>query len=448
MRTESAFPWSSEPVSELNEMPVTLPAEQPWPPPMAPEAYHGPIGEIIETVGPHTESDPHGLIISLLVAFGNLIGRQCVWHAGADVHFGNLFAVLVGESGAGRKGSGWSEVRRIFQAVDPWESERIKTGASSGEGIIYQVRDDAFKTDLKTGEPICEPGVKDKRLLLLETEFAAILKQTERGGNSLSPILRNAWDRGDLENLTKNSPMKASGAHISIMGHITNDELGRKLNDTEASNGFANRFLWVCVRRSKELPEGGCLTDVEIAIMRGHVTSAFKFAMEKVRIFQRHAVAKHYWGKIYSDLSRSRKGLAGTICARAPAQVLRIAMLYAVLDRCDEIRIEHLKAGLAVWSYCEASANYIFGDALGDPVADEILGALRRSPDGMTRTELRDLFQKNKTANEISRALGVLLAAGKAASKRESAERGRPTERWFAVKLSVEPSSTVPAREW
>ena len=62
--------------------------------------------------------------------------------------------------------------------------------------------------------------------------------------------------------LTKNSRAEATGAHVSIIGHITRDELRRYLDATERANGFGNRFLWVCVRRSKELPDGGGPVDM------------------------------------------------------------------------------------------------------------------------------------------------------------------------------------------
>ena len=78
-----------------------------------------------------------------------------------------------------------------------------------------------------------------------------------RDGNTLSAIIRDAWDRGDLRSMTKNSPAVATGALISIVAHITLQELRQELTGTDAANGFANRFLFACVRRSKCLPDGG-----------------------------------------------------------------------------------------------------------------------------------------------------------------------------------------------
>ena len=107
-----------------------------------------------------------------------------------------------------------------------------------------------------------DPGVIDKRLLVYEAEFSSILKVAGREGNILSEILRKAWETGNLRNTVKNNPMKATGAHIAIIGHITIDELQRTLTTTDAANGFGNRFLWLCVRRSKLLPDGGAFHTV------------------------------------------------------------------------------------------------------------------------------------------------------------------------------------------
>ena len=58
----------------------------------------------------------------------------------------------------------------------------------------------------------------------------------------------------------------------------------------------------------------------------------------------------------------------------------------------DSINRPHLEAALEVWRYVEQSARYIFGEALGDALADTILRKLCVSPDGMTRNEIRDYF--------------------------------------------------------
>jgi hypothetical protein len=135
---------------------------------------------------------------------------------------------------------------------------------------------------------------------------------------------------------------------------------------------------------------------------------------------------------MYSELATEKHGLFGAVTARAPAQVLRLSLIYALLDGSNVIRQEHLLAAYEVWRYCDDSARYIFGDAIGDPTADAILVELRRSPGGLTRAQVRDVFGRHKTGDETNRALKVLHDSGLARFEKELTP-GRPTERWFAT---------------
>ena len=101
-------------------------------------------------------------------------------------------------------------------------------------------------------------------------------------------------------------------------------------------------------------------------------------------------------------------------------------------DASPEIRLEHLSAALAVWEYSERSAHYIFGDAVGDPIADDILRELRDRPGGMTRSEIRDLLGGSYSADRIQAALDVLRQHRLAWMVKETGGQGRPAERWRA----------------
>jgi len=320
-------------------------------------------------------------------------------------------------------------VRGLLEGVDPgWASERVVGGLSSGEGLIYAVRDEV-RGIRKEEEVILDPGEPDKRLLVLEGELAGVLKVMGREGNTLSPVIRQAWDGGRLRTMTKNSPTKSTGAHISIIGHVTKAELIRHLGETEAANGFANRFLWLMVRRSKELPFGGEWKTPGALVRR--LDAAVRFARTP-RVVTWGASARDQWAEVYGPLSDGKPGLFGAVTGRAEAQTLRLATLYAAMDESASIEREHLEAALALWDYAEESARYIFGDATGDPVADAILQALRNAGDsGLTRTEIRDLFKRHQGAERINAALGELLRLGRV--RRETEQTGgRPTERWVA----------------
>jgi hypothetical protein len=410
----------------------------PWPT-LAQEARYGLAGDFVSAIEPHTESDPVAILIQILTSFGNVIGKGPHFLAEAAVHSMNLFSVLVGDTSKGRKGTSQSNCKRVFEAVESeWSSKRVLSGLSSGEGLIWAVRDPIYKTEaikdrqhrvVDYQEVQIDSGVSDKRLLVFESEFASTLKVMSREGNTLSATMRQAWDGEDLRIMTKNSPGHSTGSHISVMGHITRDELLRNLDSTEAANGFANRFLWVCVRRSKFLPDGGEIHKVDFEPLHRRLSAAIEKA-RSVKAIRRNETARQIWCAVYPSLSGGKPGLLGAVVSRAEAQVMRLACLYALLDGETVVRPDHLNAALALWAYCEESVRYIFGKSLGDPVADEILRALRAAASkGLTRTEIRDLFSRHQT-NKVSAALDWLESQGMIA-KRDEETGGRTAERWF-----------------
>ena len=140
------------------------------------------------------------------------------------------------------------------------------------------------------------------------------------------------------------------------------------------------------------------------------------------------------WSAAYSELLGDRPGLVGAIIARAEAQVIRLALIFALLDRRDAIAFEHLEAAMAVWAYCEASALRIFGDSLGDPVADDILRAIRQSGDnGMTWTDIYNFFGRHRASDQIGAALQLLVTKGKIRPATR-VTGGRPSETFFAIR--------------
>lgn len=411
--------------------------EAPWPTPPAPAAYHGLAGRVVETMDAHTEADRTAILVQLLAAFGSAIGRGPHFPVESSRHHPNLNVVLVGQTAKGRKGTSWEHVHRLMREADEgWAVNRTVSGLSSGEGLIWAVRDPIYRKEpIKekgriTGyqDLLVDEGVSDKRLFVIESEFARVLRVAGREGNTLSTTVREAWDSGRLRTLTKNSPAVATDAHVSIVGHVTKDELLRNLAETETANGFANRFLWVCVRRSKLLPEGGGALD--LAFLAHEIRAGLAFARKLgTTPIVRDAEAGTLWRSVYPRLSDGRPGITGAVLGRAEAQVMRLALVYALLDRTDTIRVLHLRAALALWNYIERSVRWVFGDATGDRVADDILGVLRASPQGVTRTELLNHFKRHLSAERLDHALSLIQRIGRAYMASESTG-GRHAERW------------------
>jgi hypothetical protein len=384
---------------------------QALPPRIEAEAFAGLAGDIIALIEPHTEADPGALLGQFLVAFGNMMGRRAHWLHDATRHHANLFLTVVGSSSKSRKGTSWDIIRWLLARVDEeWNKERILSGLTTGEGLISQVRDPIIK-----GDVVIDPGVDDKRVLFMEAEFGGMLSLMGREGSSLSAVVRTAFDGGYLRNPTKNSPQRATNAHVSIIGHITAPELRARLSEVDAWNGFANRFLWLFARRSKLLPDGGRFHQIDFTNVFCRLADVYEFVKRHLNPevpFHRDAGASELWHQVYGELSEARPGIFGAVVSRAECLVMRLAMIYAVLDLSVFIRRSHLASALAFWRNCQTTASFLFGDRPLDRASAKVLDLIRDHPEGLTPTQInRELFSGHKF-KETGEILAGLLSAG------------------------------------
>ncbi len=334
----------------------------------------------------------------------------------------NICSVLIGLTAKSRKGTSWQRVKRLFSEADPkWARGCIGSGLSSGEGLIEAVRD-------ADGE---HEGVADKRMLVMQGEFSSVLRVMDRDGNTLSTVLRDGWDGAQLRTMTrKSNALRSNGSHISLIGHITRAELRDNLTETDKANGFANRILWACVKRSKELPEEVGIDWAKWKDISTRTKQAVAAAQNVGRV-QRDKDAQAIWAKVYHKLSEGQPGMLRYDSAE------RCLCAAPVLPVCAArwpglVGPEHMEAALEIWRYCEDSARYIFGDQLGSPLADSILSSLRGVSTGFSRTEISNLLGRHKTSAQMDTALGLLAEHNLAASREETSE-GRTREVWFAV---------------
>ena len=380
------------------------------------EACIGVVGRFVQLIGPQTESDEVALLVQLLSAFSNIIGRTPHFMVEDNRHPLTINPVCVGETSKARKGTAWSRVKNVLRLVEPkWAENNITSGLSTAEGLIWAVRDPIPSLN--------DLGIVDKRLLVIEQEFASVLKRSSKQDSTLSPVIRDAFDGNILRSLTKTSPGMATNSHIGIIGHITKEELIRYLDSTEIANGFANRFLWVCVCRSKCLPRGGKVEQMGYEALAIDVKAAIEFS-GNIGEMTFDAEADELWISVYPRLSEGRPGIVGSLTARAEAYVMRLACLYALLGQAHKVNIDHLKAALALWDYSERSVGYVFGEKFGDPIADTLYSALISAPDGLSRTAMFDLFGRHVKAAQIEFALHKIKSRyGLEQSKRQTGGR-------------------------
>ncbi len=395
------------------------------PPELGAAACHGFIGDFVRAVAPYTEATDAGIIAHLLPAIGTLIGpTHYVW--AGNKQFPRINAVLVGRTNSGRKGTSLAPVDMLMERVnrDFWNRQRVN-GLSSGEGLIAYVAD---KKEKDEDGNLIEVAV-EKRLIVIEEEFSRVLANMGREGNILSQIGRSAFDSGNLATLTVN-PRHATGAHISIVGHITPEELKERLTAVEMANGFGNRFLWFAVESDKVMPRTVPIPDsVFIPFEPRLRTLLLKGGEKKERSVELSVKAASRWEEIYLRLREDQPGLAGQMVARGANFVLRLALIYSLLEsKPNKIEVKHLEAALAIWDYCAASAHLLFHSETGDKLADKLLALLANGP--MTKDDFnKHLSQKQKS--EVGQLLEKLEAwklIRKSSVKHPGA--GRPATQW------------------
>lgn len=377
---------------------LELPPPDGWPK-LHTVAYRGLIADAVRLISPASECDPVALAVTLLAFFGSAVGPGPHIYADGVRHTARINVVKVGATAKGRKGVATTRARSILQIADPgWHDDCIKSGFGSAEAVVDEVADD--REDV------------DKRLLVLEGEYVRLLAVAAREGSLLSALIRDAWDLERLAVRSRQRRTVATGAHVSFVADITAEELRRRLSETEMANGMANRWLFTCARRARILPTGG---DVDPEALH-HLGMRYRSALEaarKIARVRRTPVAETLWAQHYRAMARTPAGLAGALTARAEPQCLRLSLIYALVDGSPVIDVEHLEAAYAVWQYCEASVRHIFGDALGDDVADRLYDAIKAAgADGLDSSEQSEVFGRNISARHLMTARAELERLG------------------------------------
>ena len=421
----TATPPGTEEI-EVPEIPVRH-----WPSSL-PFEQMGNAGKIAMLASYGTEIDPHAVLFSLLTVTGGVIGPDIHLFVGETKHYCRLFSVLVGASSRGRKGSSLSPILSIFKEIVPDFPEIWTSGPlSSGEGLLWRIRDASEEVD-KDGVST-DPGVEDKRLIILDGEFAAALRAMKRETNTLSAILRNAWDDGNISPLTKTKPVRVTNGHISFTSHITNAELSVCLSESDSLNGFSNRILWTCTRRQGSVPFPERLSREAREEIGANLSNALSTA-GKTREITLSPEAKSLFAEAYPILTQERPGLYGAATSRAEAQTLRLSMILALLEGSAVIRREDMVRALHCWRYAEESARFIFGDREPDQRANKILDYLAGGERTTTQITV-DLFKRNVSG--ISSVLEYLQSVGKITCRKEASTSGKkPATYWKLAEMN------------
>lgn len=411
-----------------------------------PACLYGLIGDIARAGSADTEANPYAIALAAMAYLGAAVGRGPYMAVGDDWHHANLFMLHVGRSARGRKGTAKKLVLRLAKAVkgiDEHLAPQIhRGGLSTREGLALLIHDGWVdgKTEV--------PAIEDKRLMVVESEFANVMHQSGRTGNTLSPALRDTWDGVSIKPATKTSRVWASNPHVSMVADVTPSELLDMLHSRELSNGFANRFLFIWAEGDKINPfPKPTPTDVVDGLAQ-RIATVLRFAgadrhvdRDVLRVELSPEAAKLY-ARLYRGELRDRSSgerIAGLLDRRAPV-FLRLAMLFALTDLSTTIEAAHINAALAWVRYWVDSVKFIFQSAADEAGAAEVsdtsdkIMAYLKTKGRATRWELtRDCFGGHASKAKIDKALDELISANPPEIEVEAVhlpkgQTGRPTK--------------------
>lgn len=400
-------------------------------------AYRGLAGDILTSIDPYVEPCAAGILVGFLTAFGNKIGRNAYMTVSSQKHYTNLFTLVFGDSGTSRKGMSWSIVQDLMTpppkttlphsgiVLDFSESSLAWTptaGIASGEGLIFHVRD----ARPAEGKRPADPGVLDKRKLFYESEFGSVIRKAKPEGSILWQTLRNFFDTGSAENNPRHEPVKATDAHVSIVGNITPIELAESFPSAERTSGTANRFLWIFASPGKCLPEGKPIPISIMNSLKARVDEAVTFG-KSVTEMTRDPDAIKYWAQLYTgELSEDETGPLHDLTSRGKPLILRLSMIYALLDHSKVIKKSHIESALAVWHYSKASIYYLYGNSAGTPLGNRILNYLETQPrKAATRSQISAAITGYQ-ARELDSAVAQLRSTGQILEAKQPKPPGKP----------------------
>lgn len=396
------------------------------PPSADPAMYVGLLGEMVEVAKPTTEADPVGVYASLLSSVGVLVGTNPHVRVGNTKHPLLVWPLLFGRTGSGRKGEAGQTARVFLSQTTPDYELLSVSGLSSGEGLIERIRDPEDAED--------SGGTMDKRLLVIEPEFASVMARAKREASTLGYVLRDAWDGGRLSVLTRRA-YGTTLSHVGIIGHITPKEFKARLAEADMSGGTYNRFLPVYVERSKRLPIPEGVDDMVVSGLAERLREAIQGARD-IRRVQLDREATELWtAELYDEMTEADdEDQAWTEFARRAAPYcLRIAAVHAVLDGRSLISKADLTAAGALARYSVASARYVLGPHR-DPRFDRIVRSLDAAGNrGLTRTQVSELFSRNLSKRKLDELLAAVVADGRYRETKEPTG-GRPVVRYIRTK--------------
>jgi hypothetical protein len=358
-----------------------------FPPPPAPVAFQGVIGEIVTFLMEDTDASPVTLLASSLAFLGALVPTRCYWHGD---HTSSPFFAIVGKSGIGRKGTGMYRVRdAVGNALGMDVVNRARfDGLASGEALVKALLD-------RVGETFGVPNG-----VLFEEEYATYLAAAGRENSSLDSRVRQVFDGKQLAHKrVSESIFVPEPYYLSGLVAITPEELREKAKKDAFKSGSGNRWLWLpVVRRDVEVVSSPPILpgDMGTGLRTAHQAAIREAAMraEDRPVLGRDVGVDALLSEYDSFLRAESVGLAADMTRRYAVIALRCAMVHAGVERSRLVTRQHVERSIALTEYARAGLDFAFGEALGDAASSYLLRLLR-DRGVLTQGEISKYFLKD-----------------------------------------------------
>jgi hypothetical protein len=397
---------------------------------------YGLVGEVACAGSEGTETNPYAIAANFMTYLSCAVGRGVYLPVGNTWHHTRLFCLHIGRSGRGRKGDAVQMVLRIDQALreldDRFVPQIHRGGLSSREGLVALMHDGYQQGKQKI------PAIDDKRLWVVESEFANVLHQSRREGNTLSAALRDCWDGVSLKPATKTNRLYASDPHVCLSGAISPGELTGLMTARELTNGFANRFLIIWAERTQILPFPKSTPQSTVDDLALRILKVLQFVGADQHSDQNRLrmelspqaqwrYAQLYRTELHDDIGSD---LVNAMVERRAPMLLRVAMVFALTDLQMRIEIAHVEAAMAWMRHATASVRYVFVSSAEEAkmmqtiARSEQLLSFLQARGQATRSQISsECFRGREPKAQIDASLDHLLAATPPKIRVESVSR-------------------------
>ncbi len=372
--------------------------------------------QILEDV---TEAPRSYHLFTFLTIVGMLVGRSAYISWGADKIFPNLWTMIVGHTGRARKSSTINKGRAILNDIAP--DVQVLSSLSTWEGLLSAMQ--------RSNDNIV---LRNEVTIVCMSEFDGFLKKTRQDSIAhLIPQLCDLYDcQADVRSVTKGNPLVVKNPFFSILAGIQPEVLEKSFQSNDVHGGFAGRFIYVYDVSDKEIPIPIWNKQKEYNALLMEL-NAIKITNTKERAYAISDDCIEIWNLFYHTY-RTPNGdppLLLQLNDRMQNHVLKIAMLFAILDESDNIDKKHLVDAVSIGYWLMYNNRKLFG-MLGiseqQRIEQKIIDLI-----GVGVCNRREIFQSLSgriTGRDFDYAITGLIKADVIYEQLMKNQRGRPTK--------------------